>query len=112
MAENGADPTPEMFVNDARVRAFGDMLSAEVLKHLMPVLGELKPGGRPVQVPRRHLPQQPVCLQNTTTPQLLAELNDNLIDLITELQISNNLAMQDMGVTENMLPVKRRRRRA
>jgi hypothetical protein len=110
MADNGETPVGA-FLNDERVRAFGKALSEEVLKQITPIIGELKPGGRPVQVMRRHLPQQPACLQTVTTPQLLAELNDNITDLIVELQIANNLVMQQMGVSEAMLPVRRKRRR-
>lgn len=110
---NPQQPSPEdnAFVNESRVRAFSEVLGKDLFDRLRPILGQLAPGGRPVQVPRRHAPAPASMLMQTTTPQLLAELNDNLIDLIIELQRSNDLAQVDMGVTDEMIPTKRRRRR-
>lgn len=110
---NPQQPSPDdaAFVNQARVREFSKVLGQELLQHLQPIIGQLTPGGRVVQVPRRHAPEQATMMLQTTTPQLLAELNDNLIDLIIELQRSNDLAQIDMGISEQLIPTKRRRRR-
>lgn len=50
----------------------------------------MSPAGRVVEVQRRRGKQQ------TTSPQLLAELNDNIVDLITELQRTNELADEQL----------------
>lgn len=91
------------FLNDPRIQAFARKITQDILQQVMPVIGEIRPGGRVVEVVRRNTENQAVR-QPTTTPQLLAELNDNLIDLVDELRHSNDLA-------EGLRPrVKRRRR--
>jgi hypothetical protein len=84
---NGADT----LLNDPRVRAFAEHITQDILRSIMPVIGEIRPGGRAVEVIRRDAHNRPTR-QSITTPQLLTELNDNLVDLIDELQRSNDLA--------------------
>jgi biotin operon repressor len=53
----------------------------------------VSPAGRPVEVNRRE------GKQVTTTPQLLAELNDNILELIEELKETNDLADEQLKAT-------------
>lgn len=102
---------PENFLNDPKIQVFGNWLAQEVLQKLKPVIGELRPGGRPVIVSRRDRDHNPIK-QETTTPQLLAELNDNLIDLVDELALSNSIALREQQLDEAAFgPPKRTRRR-
>lgn len=72
----------------------------------------LAPQNRVVPVVRRDEQNNPVH-QQTTSPQLLAELNDNIVDLITELQIANDMAeeMRKQNSDDRGASKRRSRRR-
>jgi hypothetical protein len=82
-------PPPNGFPNggvagDPRVQELiseiGNMMGARLAAHLQQVNATITPAGRPVDVFRRDENNKPVT-QTTTTPQMLAELNDNMDDL-------------------------------
>ena len=87
-------------------------MAAELFRLLGPALGQmyqqtmaamqstLSPAGRVVEVKRRS------GVQQTTSPQLLAELNDNMADLIAELRRTNELAEESF---DTVAPRSRRR---
>lgn len=98
---------PDGFLNDPRVQVFGQKIAADVLQAIGPMLGQLAAGGRVVEVRRRDAENR-VVKQPSTTPQLLAELNDNLVDLIDELRRSNDIAMYDLQLSEDSFEPPRR----
>jgi hypothetical protein len=69
----------------------GNIMGARLHAHLQQVNATISPAGRPVDVLRRDENNKNI-VQQTTTPQLLAELNDNLQDLIAEIQYANDKA--------------------
>jgi hypothetical protein len=100
------DPVPE-----AKARVVMEQMAAELFRLLGPALGQmyqqtmaamqstLSPAGRVVEVKRRR------GIEQTTSPQLLAELNDNMEELIAELRKTNELAEESL---EDAAPRRRR----
>lgn len=94
-------PPPDP-MNDPKAKAVMQQMAAELFNLLGPALGNvfqqamntmqqnLSPSGRVVEVQRRS------GVQKTTSPQLLAELNDNMGDLIAELKRTNELAEEQL----------------
>jgi len=85
-------PQPQQpfdFLRDPRVQVFGKMLSDQVNQTMAGMITQLvqrleqtlSPAGRVVKVVR-HDDDGMEYEEQTTTPQLLAELNDNLIDFM------------------------------
>ncbi len=103
-------PDPAQVFNDPRFKAVTQQFAAEVFKTLGPALGQMfqqvlgavnqnmSPAGRVIEVQRKRGRQQ------TTSPQLLAELNDNMEELIEELKKTNELAEESLDAA----PRKRR----
>ncbi|NDQ57322.1 MAG: hypothetical protein GZ088_09655 [Acidipila sp.] len=108
-------PSPEDVIADPRFQAVITGISARVGQsmaqmlqaHLQEVAKTMGPAGRIVEVIRRDVDNRPIP-QQTSSPQLLAELNDNMTDLIAELQHMNDLVEQQ---SDAVAPAPRRRKR-
>ena len=105
-------PDPREVISDPRFKVGAQHLAGEVFRVLGPALDQmfqqamaamqqnLSPAGRVVEVRRKR------GMQQTTSPQLLAELNDNMMDLIEELKRTNELAEEQLE--EDAAPRRRR----
>ena len=101
-------PSDPNFINNPHVQMFGRALADHINQTLAGMLTQvmakmeqnLSPAGRVVQVTRRDERGKAIEV-STTTPQLLAELNDNITDLINTIQ-------EEREAQEE--PVRRRRR--
>jgi hypothetical protein len=63
------------FLNDPRIQMFGQQIAAHVMRAVNTVIG---PTGRPVEVWREDPVTGAKTKQVSSSPQLLAELNDNI----------------------------------
>jgi hypothetical protein len=89
----------------------GATLQGLVQQSIAQIEKTMSPSGRPVVVARLNTDRNPEN-RHTTTPQLLAELNDNLIDLVDELRDANDLVRQQMdGAGGGEYEGRRRRKR-
>lgn len=106
-------PQPNDILNDPRVQAFSQKIVSDVAQLMNQAMSHmqqsLSPAGRVVDVLRRS------GAKKTTSPQLLAELNDNMMELnsnlaalIAELQRANDLG-EDALDDEDRARKKRRR---
>jgi len=84
------------FLNDPRIQMFGQQIAAHVLRAVQTVIG---PTGRPVEVYREDPLTGAKIKQISSSPQLLAELNDNIRVMIGELR---NMTVEMQSLTDEV----------
>ena len=83
------DPRMQLFISEI-TQHVGAQLQGLVQQSIAQLEKSISPAGRPVAVSRRREDGASET-QHTTTPQLLAELNDRIRDLTDELYEANRL---------------------
>jgi len=100
-------PSESEFLNDPRIQLFGQKIAqavgssvSEIIHHAVRQIEQnISPAGRPVEVLRLSRNGQNIKKQ-TTTPQLLAELNDNIKELTEAIREANELVREQSYVRE------------
>ena len=111
-------PPPPNFSDSPAFKSFVDIVTQEMKQSLASLMQQsvarieqsVSPAGRVVNVRRRDENNQP-RVEQSTTPQLLAELNDNLVDLVDTLAEANDLVRRQLDQVEDVAPRRKRRRR-